>query len=110
MSSSEVNPLLAAFDEAAESAAASRPEVDLDLARELMQEAATMLHNGLVLDGVDEQDVPAVVAVLADALTDPDPAVALRDRAQTTLAAPGDLADPQAASDTFLVAASILQI
>src|SRR5690349_16097151 len=48
----------------AEAVAKARPEVDLELARELFLEAATLLHNGLALDGLDEHDAGAVVAGL----------------------------------------------
>ena len=36
----------------AERVAAERPEVDLDLAREVFEEAATLLYNGLALEGL----------------------------------------------------------
>ena len=44
----------------AEAVARDRPEVDLELAREVFLEAATLLHNGLALDGLDEHDASAV--------------------------------------------------
>jgi len=56
MPSELANPMLAPFLAAAEAAAKARPEVDVELARELLAEAATMLHNGLALDGLDEHD------------------------------------------------------
>lgn len=46
----------------AESVAQTRREVDLVIAREVFQEAATLLHNSLALDGLDGRDADAVVA------------------------------------------------
>ena len=37
----------------AERVARERPEVDVDMAREVFLEAATLLHDGLVLDDLD---------------------------------------------------------
>lgn len=67
----------------AEAVALERPEVDLDMAREVFEEAATLLYNGLALEGLDEHDASAVVAGLcADLVTqDPGAAVCARTRA-----------------------------
>jgi len=48
-----VGPPFDQFLATAEAVAAERPEVDLEMAREVFQEAATLLHNGLALDGLD---------------------------------------------------------
>ncbi|HZB66407.1 MAG TPA: hypothetical protein VE503_03220, partial [Ornithinibacter sp.] len=45
----------------AEAVARDRPEVDAEMAREAFREAATLLHNGLALDGLDDHDASAVV-------------------------------------------------
>ena len=42
----------------AEVVADARPDVDRESARQVFEEAATLLHNGLVLDGLDEQRGP----------------------------------------------------
>ena len=76
------------------------------MAREVFLEAATLLHNGLVLDGLDEHDASAVVAGLCVDLIAPDPGPAVRARAQATLDDPGDLHDPDGVSAAFLTAAS----
>jgi hypothetical protein len=94
----------------AEKVARERPEVDLELAREVFLEAATLLHNGLVLDDLDEHDAHAVVAGLCVDLCAPDPGVAVRARSHATLEAPGDLHDPATASGAYLVAAAILKL
>ena len=101
------------FDEflaAAEAVAQARPEVDLELAREVFHEAATLLHDGLALDGLDEHDAGAVVAGLCVDLVAEDPGAAVRARSQAALDDPGDLHDPGTVSAAYLVAASILQL
>jgi hypothetical protein len=75
-----------------------------------MLEAATLLHNGLALDGLDEHDADAVVAGLCTALVTEDPGGGVRARSQVALAGPGELHDPPAVSAAYLVAAAILQL
>ena len=110
MPSSTGNPLLEPFLMTAESVVQDRPEVDPEMVREIFHEAATTLHNGLALDGLDEHDEGAVVAALCLDLVATDPGAALRARAAETSEAPGDLHDPEAVSAAFLVAAAILQV
>ncbi len=95
------------FLAAAADTAAARPEMDVDVARELMAEAATMLHDGLVVDHLDEHDRTAVIAGLAAALTDPDPAAAVLAAVETDLAT---LHDPQGAEGAYLAAAAVLRL
>jgi hypothetical protein len=94
----------------AETVARERPEVDLELAREVFTEAAVLLYNGLALDGLDEHDAQAVVAGLCLDLVSADPGAAVRSRSQRTLDEPGDLHDPVASSVAYLVSARILQL
>ena len=94
----------------ADAVAAERPEVDVELAREVFLEAATLLHNGLALDGLDDHDAHAVVAGLCADLVALDPGTAVRTRAEATLTDPGDLHDAQAVSAAYLVSAAILQL
>jgi hypothetical protein len=94
----------------AEAVAQARPEVDLEMAREVFLEVATLLYNGLALDGLDEHDTGAVVDGLCADLVAQDPGAAVRARSRATLESPGDLHDPEAASAAYLVAASILQL
>lgn len=94
----------------AEEVARARPDVDLELAREVFHEAATLLHNGLALDGLDGHDTQAVVAGLCMDLVDHDPGAAIRARSQATLADPGDLHDPEGASAAYMTAAAVLQL
>ena len=110
MPPSAVDPPFDQLLATAEAVAAARPEVDLELAREVFLEAATLLHNGLALDGLDEHDASAVVAGLCVDLVAPDPGAAIRARSSATTESPGDLHDPEAASASYLIAAAILQL
>src|SRR3954453_12249769 len=57
-----VGPPFDQFLATAEAVAQARPEVDLEMAREVFLEAATLLYNDLALDGLDGHDANAVVA------------------------------------------------
>jgi len=94
----------------ADAVARARPEVDLEMAREVFGEVATLLHDGLVLDDLDGHDASAVVAGLCVDLVAADPAAAVRARSQAVLAAPGDLHDPEVVSATYLFALSTLRL
>ena len=106
MSESERSPYADRFLATAEAVALARPDVDVELAREVLLEAATLLHNGLVLDGLDEHDLEAVLAALCADLVAPDPGVAIRLRSRETLQRPGDLHDPESVSRALLIAAA----
>jgi hypothetical protein len=110
MPPSTVRPPFDQFLATAEAVARERPEVDLDLAREVFQEAATLLDNGLALDGLDEHDASAVVAGLCVDLVAADPGAAIRARSEETLQAPGDLHDPEGVSAAYLIAVAIFQL
>jgi hypothetical protein len=110
MSPSSVGPPFDQFRATAEAVARARPEVDLELAREVFHEAATLLHDGLALDGLDGHDAAAAVAGLCVDLVAEDPGAALRARSRAASADPGALHDPEAVAAAYLVAASILQL
>ena len=105
-----IGPPFDQFLATAESVAQSRPEVDLEMAREVFQEAATLLHNGLALDHLDEHDASAVVAGLCIDLIAKDPGAAVRARSQATLKNPGDLHDPEGVSAAYLIAVELFQL
>jgi hypothetical protein len=84
--------------------------VDLETAREVFLEVATLLYNGLALDGLDEHDANAVVAGLCIDLVAADPGAAVRARSRATLEGPGDLHDPDGVSAVYLISAGILQL
>ena len=98
-----------AFLQTAEDVARGRPEVDVALAREVFEEAATRLHDGLALDWLDEHDARAVVAGLCDDLVAADPGAAIRAHAEEARQNTA-LHDPQAAAGAYLVAAQVLQL
>src|SRR3954471_15594776 len=107
---SAVRPPFDQFMATAEAVARARPEVDLEMAREVFREAATLLDNGLALDGLDEHDASAVVAGLCIDLVAADPGAAVRARSRATLEDPGDLHDPEGVSAAYVFSASILQL
>ncbi len=110
MPPSTVGPPFDQFLATAEAVAQARPEVDLEMAREVFREAASLLHNGLALDGLDGHDAGAVVAGLCADLVAEDPGAAVRARSRATLEAPADLHDPDGVSAAYLIAAAILQL
>jgi hypothetical protein len=110
MQSSRVEPPFDQLMETAEVVARDRPEVDPEMAREVFLEAATLLHNGLALDGLDEHDARAVVAGLCEDLVSDDPGAAVRARSRATLEEPGHLHDPETVARSYLVSATILQL
>ena len=105
-----VGPPFDQFRAAAEAVARARPEVDLAMAREVFHEAATLLHDGLALEGLDEHDATAAVAGLCVDLVADDPGAAVRARSRATLDDPGDLHDPEGVAAAYVVAAGILQL
>jgi hypothetical protein len=94
----------------AETVAQERSDVDLEMAREVFTEVATLLYNGLALDGLDEHDAAAVVAGLCVDLVAKDPGAAVRARSRTTLGDPADLHDPAGVAAAYLFSATILQL
>jgi hypothetical protein len=110
MPSGTVGPPFDQFLATAEAVAQARPEVDLEMAREVFHEVATLLYNGLALDGLDEHDASAVVAGLCVDLVAEHPGAAVRARSQATLEDPGDLHLPEGVSAAYLIAARILQL
>ena len=110
MPPSTVGPPFDQFLATAEAVARARPEVDLETAREVFLEVATLLHNGLALDGLDEHDARAVVAGLCADLVAADPGAAVRARSRATSEDPGEMHDPEGAAAAYLTAAAILQL
>ena len=94
----------------AERVARERPEVDLDLAREVFEEAATLLYNGLALEGLDDHDAHLVIAGLCDDLVSGDPSAAVRRRPQEVLADPGDVHDAKGVAAAYEISARVLQL
>ena len=101
-----LDPFLAAADEIAR----QRDDVDGEVARELMEEAATMLHNSLALDDLDEHDLDAAVAGLGADLVAADPGEAVRARAAAVADGDPALHDPARVRAAILASASVLQL
>ena len=97
-----LEPFLAAADDAA----AARTEVDQDVARELMAEAAEMLHNSLALDHLDDHDLGVAVRALASALVAPDPTESVRALAGADPVA--GLHDPDGVRAAYLASGQVL--
>jgi hypothetical protein len=108
MSSTPAPEILEPFLAAADTAAESRPDVDAETARELMAEAARMLHDGLVLDHLDEHDLELAAAALAADLTSTDPGAAVRARAAGVTDDEPLLHDPAGVRGAYLVSAQVL--
>jgi hypothetical protein len=102
--------LLAEFASAASTVAALRPEVDLETARELMAEAAEMLHNSLALESLTEGDAAVVVRNLAVDLTATDPGEAVRARSAAVALDARGLDEPDVVAETYLVCAAVLEL
>lgn len=94
MSTSTADLLFDRFAATAVAVSKARPQVDAAMVREIFDDAATMLHNGLALDHLDDHDAQIVVAELCSALTDPDPTTALMTRFYAATENPADLHDP----------------
>lgn len=110
MSTTPAGPPYDEFRAAAEAAVATRPEADLEMALEVFREAATLLHDSLALDGLDAHDHDAVVAALGTDLAAEDPGAAIRARAAAARERAGDLHDPAAVEEAYLVSAQVLQL
>ena len=85
MAHTGVEPPFDQFLATAEAVARARPEVEPEMVREVFAEVATVLHNGLALDGLDDHDADAVVAGLCIDLVAEDPGVAIRARSRAAL-------------------------
>jgi hypothetical protein len=95
MSRRGVGPPLDQLPATAEAVARARPEVDLEMAREVFCEAATLLHDGLALDGLDGHDARAVVAGLCVDLVVEDPGAAVRARSRAAQEDPATCTIPK---------------
>ena len=82
MPSSASGPVYDEFMKAAEAVALARPEVDLEMAREVFQETATLLHDGLARDGLDDHDASVVISGLCFDLVADNPGAAVRARSK----------------------------
>jgi hypothetical protein len=110
MTTAGIHPPYDRFLETADAVAAARPEVDLEIAREIFTEVATTLYNGLALDGLDVHDTESVIAGLCIDLVNTDPAGAVRARARTILETTGEVHDREAVSAAYIISAAMLKL
>jgi hypothetical protein len=111
----EPHAVLPPYDQLMETAEAvirERPDVDAEIVREVFLEGVTLLHDGLVLDGLDDHDAHAVITGLCADLVAPDPGAAVRARSAATAEGTGepDLHDPESVARVYLIAAATLQL
>jgi len=90
--------------------AEARPQVDSAMIREIFDEAATMLDNGLPLDHLDDHDAHILVVELCVALTDGDPTTALMSRFYAATEQPAGLHDPIGVALAYENVLGILQL
>ena len=78
--------------------------------REIFDDAATLLHNGLALDHLDDHDAHIVVSELCAALTEADPTTALMARFYAATDEPTDFHDPIGVALAYENVLGILQL
>ena len=110
MPDSPVRPPFDQFLVTAEAVAEARPEVDAGMIREVFGEVATVLDNGLALDGLDDHDARVVVDALCVDLVAEDPSAAVRARAGSLAPATAGLHDPDGVRAAYLTAVQLLQL
>jgi hypothetical protein len=110
MPSSAADLLFDRFAATAAAAAKARPQVDPGMVKEIFDDAATMLHNGLALDHLDDHDAKVVVSELCTALIDSDPTTALMTRFYAATERPADLHDPIGVALAYENVLGILQL
>jgi hypothetical protein len=107
VSTSTADLIFDRFAATAVAVAKARPQVDPAMIREIFDDAATMLHNGLAIDHLDDHDAQIVVSELCAALTDADPTTALMTRFYAAIEEPATLHD---AIGVALAYENVLQI
>ena len=110
MSTSTADLLFGRFAATATAVVEARPQVDPAMIREIFDDAATMLHNGLALDHLDDHDAQIIVSQLCVALTDADPTTALMTRFYAATEEPENLHDPIGVALAYENVLGILQL
>ena len=110
MGHSTADLLFDRFAATAVTVARTRPQVDPAMIEEIFGDAATMLHNGLALDHLDEHDAQLVVPELCTALSDADPTTALMARFYAATERPAGLHDPIGVALAYENVLKILQL
>ncbi|KQZ90402.1 hypothetical protein ASD62_15050 [Phycicoccus sp. Root563] len=110
MSTSIADKLSRQFGETAVAVVQARPQVDPAMVEEIFDEAATLLHNGLALDHLDDHDADIVISELCVALVDADVATALLTRFYGATDQPTGLHDPEGVALAYENVLRILQL
>jgi hypothetical protein len=110
MSSSSADKLFHRLGETAVAVTKARPEADSAMVQEIFDEAATLLHNGLALDHLDDHDADVVISGLCLALADTDVTTALLTRFYAATDQPEDLHDPTGVALAYENVLRILQL
>ncbi|GAA2736386.1 hypothetical protein GCM10009867_20960 [Pedococcus aerophilus] len=110
MASSTARTLFDRFDQTAVAVVQARPEADPTMIKEIFEEAATLLHNGIALDHLDDHDADIVIAGLCIALSDADVTTALLTLFYAATDEPDGLHDPAGAALAYENVLRILQL
>ena len=110
MASSIADKLFDQFVQTAVAVVQARPDVDPAMVREVFDEAATLLHNGLALDHLDDHDADLVISELCIALTETDVTTALLGRFYAATDEPTGLHDPIGVALAYENVLRILQL
>ncbi|KRE56952.1 hypothetical protein [Phycicoccus sp. Soil748] len=110
MSSSIADELFHRFGETALAVTKERPQVDPAMVQDIFDEAATMLHNGLALDHLDDHDADIVISELCVALAEADVTTALLTRFYAATDKTEGLHDPTGVALAYENVLRILQL
>ncbi|WP_406832872.1 hypothetical protein ABEG17_08620 [Pedococcus sp. KACC 23699] len=110
MAGSITDKLFDRFDQTAVAVVRERPHVDPAMVREIFDEAATLLHNGLALDHLDDHDADIVISELCLALTETDVTTALLTRFYAATDEATGLRDPTGVALAYENVLRILQL
>lgn len=110
MASSIANRLFDRFGETAAGVVKERPQADPVMVRDIFDEAAIMLHNGIALDHLDDHDADIMISELCVALTDADVTTALLTRFYAATDEPAGLHDPTGVALAYENVLRILQL
>ncbi|WP_270888924.1 hypothetical protein [Pedococcus sp. 5OH_020] len=110
MSSRIGDKLFDRFGETAVAVGKTRPQVEPAMIHDIFDEAATLLHNGLAMDHLDDHDADIVISELCVALTDADVTTALLTRFYAATDKPEDLHDPTGVAMAYENVLRILQL
>ena len=110
MSSSIADKLFDGLAQTAVAVVKEHPQADAAMVQKIFDEAATLLHNGLALDHLDDHDADIVISGLCVALAGADVTTALLTRFYAATDQPEDLHDPTGVALAYENVLRILQL